>query len=177
MLLLFALIIAGKAPLRTPAGSAVQYWAQIDQKHNRKQEKDGYFVEDPIKNVGLVVFTAADPAHINAGLNVVDDQSHDPDKFSDHPARRQVVLPLEAQPPKAKCNREHHKGCDEAIEFVRHQCEDRFGFGVGALGVVHEDAGQIEDACKPADDENYVKPLYPQHVNAFLSFGKKPARP
>ena len=36
--LLFAIIIAGLAPLRTPAESAVQYGTQIDQQHNRKQE-------------------------------------------------------------------------------------------------------------------------------------------
>jgi hypothetical protein len=51
-----------------------------------------------------------------------------------------------------------------------------FGLNVGALGVVHEDARQVEDARKPADNKDDVKALYPQHVAVLLRFGKKPVR-
>ena len=72
--------------MRTPWRLSSERGAQIDQQYDRKQEYHGDFIEDPIKHVGPIVFTTADAAYVNTGLKVIGHQTHNPTKFSDHPA-------------------------------------------------------------------------------------------
>src|SRR3990167_7528020 len=102
---------------------------------------------------------------------VVAHNQDDDEKFGVHPAIAGAAPNTITQPePSAQADGRHSQQSGEAQEFARHEQQAR-PLGLGTRwhqGQVHKDARQVEQASKPAGNEDDVEGFDPEHGESVV---------
>lgn len=138
-----------------------------NQDHDGQQHEHRYFIKDAEPLVAARVDAFFELLQERTAGVVIADHQHHQQQLGVHPARHfRAVLHVDQD--RAEHHGEHRQPHRKPVQLARHERQALGGGGVGLHRQVDEDARQVEHAGHPADDEENVQRLNPEH--SYISF-------